>query len=225
MRPFLAPSNVIRVCHFSCVNAADSPVFDSVDVALFCGVFCSFFPPTTIMMPPCATLCNIPLSTTFNPDVETSLVSIDWVLTSGVSTANSVVSGCLRLPYHDCVDSRCFCGLTFLISFFAVTGLVSVVLRHQTLALISRRVSLTYGLHLFKVSSFTLSYHGPFEVVQLLPLLHGTLLVPWALMATKIFTPLAVSPSISHLHLQIVGQARRLPRRKLRSLLRLPQPL
>jgi hypothetical protein len=107
----------------------------------------------------------------------------------------------------------CFCGLTFFISFFAVTGLVSVVLRHQTLALISRRVSLTYGLHLFKVSSFTLSYHGPFEVVQLLPLLHGTLLVPWALMATKIFTPLAVSPSISHLHLQIVGQARRLPRR------------
>ncbi|KAJ7906873.1 hypothetical protein B0H13DRAFT_2333021 [Mycena leptocephala] len=56
-------------------------------------------------MPPSATLCAVPLSTTFNPTVERSLLSIDWVLSSGLPAVESVVSGRLCLPYRSATDS------------------------------------------------------------------------------------------------------------------------
>ncbi|KAJ6578979.1 hypothetical protein B0H10DRAFT_2100872 [Mycena sp. CBHHK59/15] len=49
-------------------------------------------------MPPSATLCAVPLSTTFNSTLERSLLSIDWVLTSGLSAVESLVSGRLCFP-------------------------------------------------------------------------------------------------------------------------------
>ncbi|KAJ7460155.1 hypothetical protein FB451DRAFT_1500391 [Mycena latifolia] len=58
-------------------------------------------------MAPSATLCNVPLSTSFNYDFEKSLLSLDWVLTSGLCPINPVVSGPLTLPYHDAVDTVC----------------------------------------------------------------------------------------------------------------------
>jgi hypothetical protein len=56
-------------------------------------------------MPPSATLCAVPLSTTFNPTVERSLLSIDWVLSSGLPAVESFVSGRLCLPYRSSTDS------------------------------------------------------------------------------------------------------------------------
>ncbi|KAJ6613003.1 hypothetical protein B0H10DRAFT_2050067 [Mycena sp. CBHHK59/15] len=56
-------------------------------------------------MPPSATLCAVPLSTTFNSTLERSLLSIDWVLTSGLSAVESLVSGRLCLPYRSSSDS------------------------------------------------------------------------------------------------------------------------
>ncbi|KAJ7306285.1 hypothetical protein DFH08DRAFT_976017 [Mycena albidolilacea] len=55
-----------------------------------------------------ATLCNISLSTTFDRNYEKSLLSLDWVLTSGLRAVGSLVSGPLSLPYHDgAVDTVC----------------------------------------------------------------------------------------------------------------------
>ncbi|KAJ7805329.1 hypothetical protein B0H13DRAFT_2387780 [Mycena leptocephala] len=58
-------------------------------------------------MPPSATFCNIPLPTTFDPDLERSVVCLDWVLNSEVSTANSLMSGRLYLLFHGTADSVC----------------------------------------------------------------------------------------------------------------------
>lgn len=48
-----------------------------------------------------ATFCNIALTTSFNQDAGQSVLSLDWVLNSGIRTHRSVASGILTLP---CVD-------------------------------------------------------------------------------------------------------------------------
>ncbi|KAJ6563165.1 hypothetical protein B0H10DRAFT_2239630 [Mycena sp. CBHHK59/15] len=58
-------------------------------------------------MPPSATFSNIPLSTSFEPALERSTVSLDWVLNSGLSTSDSLLSGRLCIPYRDTSDSLC----------------------------------------------------------------------------------------------------------------------
>ncbi|KAF7378322.1 ATP-dependent DNA helicase [Mycena sanguinolenta] len=45
-----------------------------------------------------ATFLDIPLSTTFCADYEKSLLSLDWVLTSGIKVSASLASGVLSLP-------------------------------------------------------------------------------------------------------------------------------
>ncbi|KAJ6582443.1 hypothetical protein B0H10DRAFT_2235271 [Mycena sp. CBHHK59/15] len=60
-----------------------------------------------IRMPPSATFSNIPLSTSFEPALERSTVSLDWVLNSGLSTSDSLLSGRLCIPYRDTSDSLC----------------------------------------------------------------------------------------------------------------------
>ncbi|KAF8215302.1 hypothetical protein K438DRAFT_2008676, partial [Mycena galopus ATCC 62051] len=45
-----------------------------------------------------ATFCNIPLSTTFDADQETSRLSLDWVLKTGLSTVRSVATGIVTVP-------------------------------------------------------------------------------------------------------------------------------
>ncbi|KAJ7465543.1 hypothetical protein FB451DRAFT_1561364, partial [Mycena latifolia] len=51
-----------------------------------------------------ATFCNIPVSTSFNPESERSLLAVGWILSSGISTRGAVASGALSLP---CNGSRC----------------------------------------------------------------------------------------------------------------------
>ncbi|KAJ7204982.1 hypothetical protein GGX14DRAFT_397918 [Mycena pura] len=48
-----------------------------------------------------ATFRNVPLSTSFDFDLETSTLSLDWVLSSAVATSASVASGSLSLPCSD----------------------------------------------------------------------------------------------------------------------------
>ncbi|KAJ7200387.1 hypothetical protein GGX14DRAFT_400731 [Mycena pura] len=48
-----------------------------------------------------ATFRNVPLSTSFDSDLETSMLSLDWVLSSAVATSASVASGLLSLPCSD----------------------------------------------------------------------------------------------------------------------------
>ncbi|KAJ7837883.1 hypothetical protein B0H14DRAFT_3870287 [Mycena olivaceomarginata] len=55
-------------------------------------------------MPPSATFFDIPLSSTFCADHEKSLLSLDWVLASGIKSSGSVASGVLSLP---CEGSTC----------------------------------------------------------------------------------------------------------------------
>lgn len=62
------------------------------------------FHPTLIIMAPSATFCDLPLSTTFCSDLEKSVLSLDWVLASGLRTTASTTSGTLCLP---CDDSVC----------------------------------------------------------------------------------------------------------------------
>lgn len=52
-------------------------------------------------MSPGATFRNVPLSTSFDSDLETSTLSLDWVLSSGIATSASVASGLLSLPCSD----------------------------------------------------------------------------------------------------------------------------
>jgi hypothetical protein len=53
-------------------------------------------------------MATLSLSTTFDRNSEKSLLSLDWVLTSGLRTVGSLVSGPLSLPYHDgAVDTVC----------------------------------------------------------------------------------------------------------------------
>ncbi|KAJ6552630.1 hypothetical protein DFH09DRAFT_1319078 [Mycena vulgaris] len=46
-----------------------------------------------------ATFCNIPLSTSFNPNSEKSLLALEWILSSGLSARDAVASGVLSLHY------------------------------------------------------------------------------------------------------------------------------
>ncbi|KAJ7140757.1 hypothetical protein C8R44DRAFT_974533 [Mycena epipterygia] len=57
-------------------------------------------------MPRPPSLCDRqpPLSTAFDHNLESSLLSLDWVLTSGLRPNNSVLCGCLCLPYRDSAD-------------------------------------------------------------------------------------------------------------------------
>ncbi|KAJ7825225.1 hypothetical protein B0H14DRAFT_3874576 [Mycena olivaceomarginata] len=55
-------------------------------------------------MPPSATFFDIPFSSTFCADHEKSLLSLDWVLASGIKSSGSVASGVLSLP---CEGSTC----------------------------------------------------------------------------------------------------------------------
>ncbi|KAJ7251924.1 hypothetical protein C8J57DRAFT_1520244 [Mycena rebaudengoi] len=50
-----------------------------------------------------ATFCNLPLSTSVDASCAKSLLSLEWVLSSGVSAAQSSASGVLSLPYGDSV--------------------------------------------------------------------------------------------------------------------------
>ncbi|KAJ6555901.1 hypothetical protein B0H19DRAFT_1262034 [Mycena capillaripes] len=52
-------------------------------------------------MPLSATFCNVPLSTSYNPQLESSVLSLDWVLSSGIPTSSSVVSGLFSVPCCD----------------------------------------------------------------------------------------------------------------------------
>ncbi|KAF7358072.1 hypothetical protein MVEN_00855000 [Mycena venus] len=52
-------------------------------------------------MLPAASFHNIPLSTSFNIDQECSVISLDWVLSSGVPASNSLACGLLSLPCGD----------------------------------------------------------------------------------------------------------------------------
>lgn len=45
-----------------------------------------------------ATFCSIPLSTSVDPLSQRSLVSLEWILTSGIPAHQSVASGVLTLP-------------------------------------------------------------------------------------------------------------------------------
>ncbi|KAJ6555495.1 hypothetical protein B0H10DRAFT_2122915 [Mycena sp. CBHHK59/15] len=56
-------------------------------------------------MPSSSNSVCCPLSTTFNSTLERSLLSIDWVLTSGLSAVESLISGRLCLPYRSSSDS------------------------------------------------------------------------------------------------------------------------
>ncbi|KAJ6586319.1 hypothetical protein DFH09DRAFT_1143117 [Mycena vulgaris] len=51
-----------------------------------------------------ATFCNLPVSTSFNPDCERSLLALEWIFSSGISARDGVASGTLSLP---CNDSGC----------------------------------------------------------------------------------------------------------------------
>ncbi|KAJ7463286.1 hypothetical protein FB451DRAFT_1180378 [Mycena latifolia] len=51
------------------------------------------------------TFCNIPLSTSVNHLAQQSLVSLDWILSSGISASRSLVSGVLTLPSGNSVCS------------------------------------------------------------------------------------------------------------------------
>ncbi|KAJ6563270.1 hypothetical protein DFH09DRAFT_1315454 [Mycena vulgaris] len=48
-----------------------------------------------------ATFCNIPLSTSFNPKSEKSLLTLERILSSGLSARDAVASGVLSLPYDN----------------------------------------------------------------------------------------------------------------------------
>ncbi|KAJ7462918.1 hypothetical protein FB451DRAFT_1494995 [Mycena latifolia] len=54
--------------------------------------------PLLLPMHSSATFCKIPLSTSVNPLSKCSLVSLDWILTSGIPAPQSFVSGVLTLP-------------------------------------------------------------------------------------------------------------------------------
>ncbi|KAJ7923337.1 hypothetical protein B0H13DRAFT_1864964 [Mycena leptocephala] len=90
---------------------------------------------------PAATLCNLPLSTTFDHNLEKSLSSLEWVLTSRVPA----VSGPFSLPYCDgAVDtvfvSKYSCWLPpffYLTLFLAVTGIIFVETREACVYLAS----------------------------------------------------------------------------------------
>jgi hypothetical protein len=56
-------------------------------------------------MSPSATFCNVPLSTSVDPSSDKSLLSLDWVLSSGIPAPQSVASGALALPYGDSICS------------------------------------------------------------------------------------------------------------------------
>jgi hypothetical protein len=47
-----------------------------------------------------ASLCDVPLSTAFDSTLPSSLLSLDWVLASGLRPNNSLLSGRLCLPYY-----------------------------------------------------------------------------------------------------------------------------
>ncbi|KAK6975124.1 hypothetical protein R3P38DRAFT_3127292, partial [Favolaschia claudopus] len=86
-----------------------------------------------------STFRNIRLSTTYNQDFERSLLSLDWVLDSGIPCQRSVASGVLAIP---CMDSAVFSTIsTYLlprlcpvISCLVVTGCNSVVIPFKMLA-------------------------------------------------------------------------------------------
>ncbi|KAJ7845884.1 hypothetical protein B0H13DRAFT_1908153 [Mycena leptocephala] len=51
------------------------------------------------LISPSATSCNVPLSTSVDPSSDKSILSLDWVLCSGIPAPRSVASGSLTLPY------------------------------------------------------------------------------------------------------------------------------
>ncbi|KAJ7804887.1 hypothetical protein B0H14DRAFT_3872702 [Mycena olivaceomarginata] len=51
------------------------------------------------------TLCNLPLSTAFDQDQDTSMLSLDWVLRTGIHAVCFAASGILMLPAVDCMFS------------------------------------------------------------------------------------------------------------------------
>ncbi|KAJ6546082.1 hypothetical protein DFH09DRAFT_1282058, partial [Mycena vulgaris] len=55
-------------------------------------------------MPRPASLCDVPVSTAFDPNLQSSLLSLDWVLASGLCFNNSLISGRLCLFYRDSTD-------------------------------------------------------------------------------------------------------------------------
>jgi hypothetical protein len=51
------------------------------------------------------TFCNIPLSVSVDPAASQSLISLDWILTSGIPASGSCASGVLTLPSGNTVCS------------------------------------------------------------------------------------------------------------------------
>jgi hypothetical protein len=51
-----------------------------------------------------STFCALPVSTSFDRTLPKSLLSLDWILTNGISVRNSAASGVVSLPYG---DGRC----------------------------------------------------------------------------------------------------------------------
>lgn len=52
-----------------------------------------------------ATFCNVSLSTTYDRDSERSVLSLDWVLCSGIRAVRSQASGILTIPSMDGIFS------------------------------------------------------------------------------------------------------------------------
>lgn len=67
--------------------------------------FASYPHTTHYSMAPSATFCNIPLSTLVDSSSATSRVSLNWILSAGISAPGSVASGILTLPCGDTVCS------------------------------------------------------------------------------------------------------------------------
>jgi hypothetical protein len=61
--------------------------------------------PVPLPMDFSATFCKLPLSTSVDPLSKCSLVSLDWILTSGIPAPQSLVAGVLTLPSGDGVCS------------------------------------------------------------------------------------------------------------------------
>ncbi|KAJ7905964.1 hypothetical protein B0H13DRAFT_2334058 [Mycena leptocephala] len=90
-------------------------------------------------MAPSATFCKIPLSTSVDPVSSKSLVSLDWILASGIPAP--VASGVLALPSGNTVCSMhmklSLLPNSHMTSFWVVIGYSLVRLRNVTVSAMS----------------------------------------------------------------------------------------
>ncbi|KAJ7879462.1 hypothetical protein B0H13DRAFT_2346050 [Mycena leptocephala] len=105
-------------------------------------------------MAPSATFCNILLSTSVDPGSTKSYVTLDWILSSGIPTQQSVNSGILTLPSG---DSVCSMHMELCVSASLPYALVLGRLCRQTLPHASFHLSL--GIFHTGQQPRTLSYY------------------------------------------------------------------